>query len=141
YRLLLAGSALSPQIPDERPRKKAVSPATLAWKDALLHPSSLVPLMLGVYLMATVFGLPPSGRIFPSIGAVVAGVGLGRVLRLRTGRRAFFLIALGIGLALAGLFPIWRGESPWWWLFLAGGIVFTVGLTRLRRIHVVEAGR
>ena len=54
---------------------------------------------------------------------------------------AFFLIAVGGGLVLAGLFPIWRGESPWWWLFLAGAIVFTVGLTRLRRIPVVEAGR
>ena len=133
YRLLLAGSALSPQIPDERPRKKAVAPATLAWKDALLHPSSLVPLMLGVYFMATAFGLPPSGRIFPSIGAVLAGVGLGRALRLRTGRRGFFLIALGSGLALAALFT-WRGESPWWWLLVAGIAVFVVGLTRLRTI-------
>jgi hypothetical protein len=57
---------------------------------------------------------------------------------LRTGRRAFFLIAVGGGLVLAGLFPIWRGESPWWWLFLAGVIVSTVGLTRLRRTPVVE---
>ena len=133
YRLLLAGPALGPRIPDERLRKKAVSPATLAWKDALLHHSSLVPLMLGVYFMATALGLPPSGRIFPSIGAVLAGVGLGRALRLRTGRRGFFLIALGSGLALAGLFT-WRGESPWLWLLVAGIAVFVVGLTRLRTI-------
>jgi len=135
YRVLLAHPAGSSQISDERQRTKAVpSPATLAWKDALLHPSSLVPLMLGVYLMATVFGLPPSGRIFPSIGAVVAGVGLGRVLRLRTGRRAFFLIALGIGLVLAALFTVGRGEAPWWWLLIAGIVVVAVGLTRLRTI-------
>ena len=135
YRVLLAHPAGSSQISDERQRTKAVRPpATLAWKDALLHPSSLVPLMLGVYLMATAFGLPPSGRIFPSIGAVLAGVGLGRVLRLRTGRRAFFLIALGIGLVLAALFTVGRGEAPWWWLLIAGIVVVAVGLTRLRTI-------
>jgi len=135
YRVMLAGAAGSPRIPDERLRTKAVpSPDKLAWKDALLHPSSLFPLVVGAYFMATVFGLPPSGRFFPSIGAVLAGVGLGRVLRLRTGRRAFFLIALGVGLVLAALFIAWRSESPSWWLLVGGIVVVAVGLTRLRTI-------
>ena len=136
YRLVLADSAEGPQVSGERPRTKTVpSPATLAWKDALLHPSSLVPLVLGVYFMATVFGLPPSGRIFPSLGAVLAGVGLGRALRLRTGRNAFFLIALGIGLVLAALLSALRSDSPSWWLSVAGIAVVVVGLTRLRTIR------
>jgi class 3 adenylate cyclase len=127
------GGRLEPSEARPKPQRAAVD-----WKNALLDPSSLIPLVLGVYFMATVLGLPPSARVIPSIGAVLAGVGLGRALRLRTGRRAFFLIAVGGGLVLAGLFPIWRGESAWWWLFLAGIIVTTVGLTRLRRTPVVE---
>jgi class 3 adenylate cyclase len=135
YRVVSSGPDRSAEITDERrdARREPFLPAALAWKDALLHPWSLVPLVLGVYFMATVLGLPPGGRVFPSIGAVLAGVGVGRVLRLRTGRTALFPIALGGGLVLAALFTFWRGESPWWWLLLAGIIVITVGLTRLRR--------
>jgi len=132
------GGRLEPSEARAEPQRADPLPVAVDWKNALLDPSSLIPLVLGVYFMATVLGLPPSARVFPSIGAVLAGVGLGRALRLRTGRRAFFLIAVGGGLVLAGLFPIWRGESAWWWLFLAGIIVTTVGLTRLRRTPVVE---
>jgi class 3 adenylate cyclase len=140
YRVVLADSTGNPQAADERPRANAApQPAALAWKDALLHPSSLVPLMLGVYFMATVFGLPPSGRLFPSIGAVLTAVGVGRALRLRTGRRAFFLIALGPGLMLAALLSVWRGESPSWWLLIAGIVVVTIGLTTLRKTRPVPS--
>jgi len=57
--------------------------------DALLHPSSVAPLLVGAYLLATALGLPPAGRMFPAYGAVLVGVGLGRVMRLRTGQPAF----------------------------------------------------
>jgi hypothetical protein len=134
YRVVSSGPDLSREITAERRDAKFEPPsrAGLRWKDALLHPWSLVPLVLGLYLMATVLGLPPGGRVFPSIGAVLAGVGVGRVLRLRTGRTAWFPIALGGGFVLAALFTFWRSESPWWWLLLAGVIVSTVGATRLR---------
>ena len=145
YRIVSASAGGRPEASDMRPEPKRADSSPTApavgWPNALLHPSSLIPLVLGVYFMATVLGLPPTGRVIPSIGAVLAGVGVGRALRLGTGRRAFFLIAIGGGLALAGLFPMWRGESPWWWLFLAGVIVVSVGLTRLRRIPVVEEAR
>jgi class 3 adenylate cyclase len=134
YRVVSSGPDLSREITAEQrdAKPEPSSRAPLTWKDALLHPWSLVPLVLGVYLMATVLGLPPGGRVFPSIGAVLAGVGVGRVLRLRTARGAWFLIALGGGLVLAALFTFSRSETPWWWLLLAGIIVMTVGLTRLR---------
>ncbi len=106
-------------------------PRRISWMDALLHPSSLVPLVVGAYLLATALGLPPIGRLFPAFGAVLVGVGLGRALRLRTGRRAFFAIALGAGLIGAAISGHWRTGTPWW--LVVGGIVVTaVGLTRLR---------
>ena len=112
-------------------RKASPSPGGVTWADALLHPSSLAPLLVGAYLLATVLGLPPSGRLYPAFGAVLVGVGVGRVLRLRTGRTAFFLVALGMGLVLAAVSGGWRHGTPGW--LVVGGIVVTVvGLTRLR---------
>jgi class 3 adenylate cyclase len=138
YRLMGTGASTASEVPakaqDAEPRSQA--PAMFTWKDALLHSSSLIPLVIGLYLMATVFGLPPTGRVVPSIGAIIAGVGVARALRLRTGRQAFFLIALGAGLAIAASFTFWRNETPWWWLMLAGVIVIVVGLTRLSRVQV-----
>lgn len=124
-------SAETPRHDAGRSSTSPVAPTGTTWTDALLHPSSLVPLLVGVYLLATLLGLPPSGRMLPAIGAVLVGVGLGRALRIRTGRRAFFLIALGAGLLLAAVSTTWRGETPWW-LVLAGVVVVAVGLARLR---------
>src|SRR5262245_46697964 len=75
----------------------------LTWTEALLHPSSLAPLLVGAYLIATTLGLPPRGRLLPAFGAVLMGIGLGRLLRLRTGRPAFSRMALGAGLVLAAI--------------------------------------
>src|SRR5262245_12581126 len=113
--------------PDAAPRR----PRGVPWTDALLHPSSLAPLLIGAYLIATMLGLPPTGRLLPAFGAVLVGVGLGRALRLCTGRPAFFLIALGAGLLLAAVCGNWRRGTPWW-LVLGGMVVMVVGLTRLR---------
>ena len=106
-------------------------PGGVAWTDALLHPWTLLPLVIGAYLLATVLGLPPTGRLYPAYGAVLVGVGLGRLLRLRTGRPAFFLILLGPGLVLAAVVGDWRHGRPWW-LIVGGVVVTVVGVTRLR---------
>ena len=113
--------------PSPRPRRTQRS----AWTDALLDPSSLVPLLIGAYLLATRLGLPPAGRVYPAYGAVLVGVGLGRLLRRRTGRGALFLIPLGLGLGLAAAVGEWRHGTPWW-LVVGGAVVTLVGVTRLR---------
>jgi class 3 adenylate cyclase len=103
----------------------------VTWTDALLHPSSIAPLVAGAYLIATVLGLPPAGHLLPAWGVVLLSVGIGRALRLRTQRPASFLIALGAGLFLAAVVGDWRRGMPWW--LVVGGIVVTVvGLTQLR---------
>lgn len=115
----------------EPPATARPAPSSTTWSEALLHPTSIVPLLVGAYLLATLVGLPPSGRMLPAAGAVLVGVGVGRALRIRTGRRAFFFIALGAGLLLAAVSTTWRSETPWW-LVLGGVVVVAVGLGRLR---------
>jgi len=108
-----------------------VSMRNVPWTDALLHPSGLAPLLIGAYLLGTGLGLPPTGRLFPAFGAVLVSVGLGRILRLRTGRPATFLMALGAGLVLAAVVGDWRHGPPWW-LMVGGIVVMVIGLTHLR---------
>ena len=96
-----------------------------------MHPSSLAPLLVGAYLLATTLGLPPTGRLFPALGVVLMGIGLGRFLRLRTRRPAFLPVALGAGLVLAAVAGNWRHGPPWW-LVLGGVILMVVGVTQLR---------
>ena len=114
--------------PPDAPRR----PAEVAtWTDAVLHPSSIFPLVAGAYLIATAFGLPPAGHLLPAWGIVLVGVAAGRMLRLRTGRHGFFLMAVGAGLVLAAVIGDWRRGAPWW--LVAGGIaVVAAGLARLR---------
>jgi class 3 adenylate cyclase len=114
----------------ENDRTPGVSPQNATWREALLNPSSLVPFLVGAYLLATILGLPPTGHLVPAFGAVLAAVGLGRALRLRTGRHAFFLIVLGAGLVLAAVAGDWRRGTPWW-LVVGGIAVIAVGLGRL----------
>jgi len=129
----VSGPRLAPS-----PRATPHPPSGVTWTDALLHPSSLALLLGGAYLLATALGLPPAGRLFPAYGVVLLGVGVGRVLRLRTGRPAFFLIALGTGLVLGAVSGNWRHGPPWW--LVVGGIVVTVlGLTQLRRRNPARA--
>ena len=114
---------------DSRP---APAPSRPSWTNALLHPASLVPLIVGAYFLATAAGLPPQTRLLPAIGVIVAGVGVGRALALRTGKRAFFLIAAGVALFLAAAVGEWHMGTPRW-LTIAGVVVLAVGLSRLRR--------
>jgi class 3 adenylate cyclase len=123
----------SPQPP------RGIPPRGIPWTEALLHSSSLVPLLVGAYLLATALGLPPTGRLFPAFGAVLVGVGLGRTLRLRTGRRAFFPIALGAGLFGAAISGHWRTGTPWW-LVIGGIVVTAVGLAQLRPLGKSQPG-
>src|SRR5262249_44981678 len=79
-----APAQVRPPGPSPQP-PRGIPPRGVPWTEALLHPSSLAPLLIGAYLLATKLGLPPTGRLAPAFGAALAGVRLGRVLGLRTG--------------------------------------------------------
>src|SRR5215831_11792859 len=57
-----------------RPATSPDSPRAVRWTDALLHPSSIFPLVVGAYMMATILGLPPAGHLLPAWGIVLIGV-------------------------------------------------------------------
>jgi len=133
YRVVGGDSGGTSTIAVAGPDSESALPAAVSsWRDALLYPASLIPLLVGGYLLTTLLGLPPTGRIFPIIGAVLVGVGTGQALRLRTRQRGFFLIALGAGLLLAALIASSRSDRSLWALLLAGVVVIAIGLTRLR---------
>ena len=109
YRVVEPGPdrrAAPPQVPPpaiQTPSTGQLIPPTTTWTAALLRPASLIPLVVGAYLLATPLGLSPTGRAFPAVGAVLAGVGFGRTWSRRTGRRGYFLIALGVGIVLGAV--------------------------------------
>jgi class 3 adenylate cyclase len=137
YRVVLSGpdqAAASPQRPPpagppSRTRQPVLPPTT--WTAALLRPASLLPLVVGVYLLATPLGFRPTGRVVPAIGAILAGVGLGRAWARCTGRRGYFLIALGAGLVLGAVCMPWRSGPPGG-LLLGGMVIIALGISKLR---------
>jgi hypothetical protein len=86
---------------------------------------------VGAYLLATPLGLFPTGGVFPAIGAVLAGVGLGRAWARRTGRRGSFLIALGVGIVLGAVCAPWRSGAQGW-VMLGGVVIVARGVSKLR---------
>ena len=123
-----------PQMP--QPERQTSStrqpgPPTATWTAALLRPANLIPLVVGAYLLATPLGLSPTGKGVPAIGAVLAGVGLGRAWARCTGRHGYFLIALGAGLVLGAVCLPWR-SGPQGWLLLGGVVTVAWGVSKLR---------
>src|SRR5262249_42413428 len=131
-------STAPPQVPQQgvqRPSTWRPVPPPATWTAALLHPESLIPLVVGAYLLATHLWLSPTRGIFPAVGAVLAGVGLGRAWARRTGQRGYFLIALGVGIVLGAVSTHWRSGTQGW-LLLGGVVTVARGVSKLRTASV-----
>jgi adenylate cyclase len=128
-----AGTRREPRQGQPTSGPELPAPPAASWREALLEPASLVPLLAGLPLLAASLGGVPfaASGLFPTLGAILTGVGLGRILARRTGRRAAFLIALGAGIALGGLLLRWHGAASNG-LILAGVILAAAGVIRLR---------
>jgi len=112
-----------------------------SWVDALLARGGIIPVALGLCLIASLFGLFPFRHpaIASTAGAVLVGLGAGHIWAHRTGRRGHFFIALGAGFALDAAFTAWIG-LPGWPFVLVGAIIVLQGLRRLSRENASGAG-
>src|SRR5215831_13699085 len=71
----LAAPPQAPQHVVQMPSTWQPAPPTSTWTAALLQPESLIPLVVGAYLLATHLWLSPTRGVSPAVGAVLAGVG------------------------------------------------------------------
>lgn len=139
YRVVGQGQERSARVPLEPqpglrlPGPELLVPPADSWREAFHQRGGLIPLLAGVVLLATSLGGFPFGRsgIFPTAGAILTGVGLGRIWARRTGRRGSVLVGLGAGITLGGLLSRWSGAASNG-LILAGVILAACGLIRLR---------
>src|SRR5262249_20862574 len=131
----LAAPPQAPQHVVQMPSTWQPAPPTTTWTAALLQPESLIPLAVGAYLLATHLWLSPTRGVFPAVGAVLVGVGLGRAWARRTGQHGYFLITLGVGIMLGAVGTPWRSGTRSW--VLLGGVVSVArGVSKLRTASV-----
>jgi class 3 adenylate cyclase len=131
YRVIARGDnrqeepAREPQDGVQTPGQPVAPPGT-SWTDAFLTRGGLIPLVIGLCLLSTPLGLFPfpTHGIAPTAGAVLTGIGLGRIWARRTGRRGCLLIALGAGIALGAAFTRWSGFPNW--VLLIGGLIVII---------------
>jgi len=131
----LAAPPQAPQHAVQMPSTWQPAPPTTTWTAALLQPESLIPLVVGAYLLATHLWLSPTRGVFPAVGAVLVGVGLGRAWARRTGQHGYFLIALGVGIMLGAVGTPWRSGTRGW-VLLGGVVTVARGVSKLRTASV-----
>lgn len=100
-------------------------PSSCSWTEALLARGGLIPLVLGICLLAVPsrlfpFSTPTERGVAPVAGALLIALGLGNILARRTGRRGYRTVAFGVGIALCAAFARWRLPA---WPFLIGGLI------------------
>jgi class 3 adenylate cyclase len=100
--------------------------------DVLLRVGIMAPLLIGVFLLASPLFELPSGGTFPTGGAILVGLTLGRIMQRLRRRRGDVLVGLGLGIAFGALLTHWSGSTNF--LFLLGGaIVAARGLALTRQ--------
>jgi class 3 adenylate cyclase len=137
-------SPQEPQRAQQTPRTSRSVPMLPPepWLAIVLRPGSLIPLVVAACLLASPLLLFPTGGVFPTGGAVLAGVTLGRAWSRHTGQRGYFLLALGAAIMLGAVFTHWNGVTNGG--FIIGGLVTTAcGVSQLRSArsrHPVQQG-
>ena len=96
--------------------------------DVLLRPDAALPLVVGLALLCSPLFLFSTGGAFPTAGAILTGLTLGRIADRRRGGRGGSLIGLGLGLAACALITRW-GSTTSFLFVLAGAIVGVRGLS------------
>jgi class 3 adenylate cyclase len=120
----------------QAPEPRQPAPPTHSWTEAFLTRGGLIPLVIGLCLLTAPLGLFPFPQrgVAPTAGAVLAGIGSGRIWARRTGRRGCLLISLGAGIVLGAMFTRWSG-FPNWMLVVAGLIIIIRGMNSFRTVE------
>jgi class 3 adenylate cyclase len=121
----------SSSVPDVPAVNEPELPSAGSWTTEILQPNSLILLTLGVFLLISPIILFPTGGTFPTGGAVLLSVVLGRIWARRSRRRGNLRIALGIGIASGAIWTAWSGVTNSLFI-VAGVIVATTGFGRRR---------
>ncbi len=96
-----------------------------------MRPDIASPLVIGLFLLAAPIVLPSAG-VFPTAGAILVGLTVGRMMKRIRRRRGDLLIGLGAGIALGAIFTGWSTVTNF--LFLLGGAIVAVqGFALTRR--------
>jgi class 3 adenylate cyclase len=110
--------------------RAVVPPPEIPWSLELRKPSNLTLVFAGGVLLLSPLLLFPTGGVFPTGGAILVSIALGRVWARHAGRRAF-LLALGAGIASGALFTNWSRITNVLFL-LSGALVAAAGGQRRR---------
>jgi class 3 adenylate cyclase len=108
-----------------RRRRPAHDPerAPQSFGESLARTSIASPLVVGVFLLVSPLFLPSAG-MFPTAGAVLLGLTLGRAVGRARRRRGYLQIGLGAGIAVGALFTQWSTATNF--LFVLGGAIVAV---------------
>jgi class 3 adenylate cyclase len=108
-----------------RRRRPAHDPerAPQSFGESLASTSIAVPLVVGAFLLVSPLILPSAG-LFPTGGAVLVGLTLGRALGRVRRRRGNLQLGLGLGIAAGALFTQWSTATNF--LFVLGGAIVAV---------------
>jgi class 3 adenylate cyclase len=106
----------------------ATDAAARSWLDDLVDAKRLIPFLVGVFLLVSPAILFDTAGVFPTAGAILVGMVIGRVWSLRTAYPGGTRIGLGGGIAVGGFLTGWSSVTDA--LFLLGGtIVAATGLS------------
>lgn len=92
-----------------------------AWTRELQRTGTLIPLVIGVFLLISPVIMFPTGGVFSTGGAILIAVCLGGVWARRSGRPGNFMVALGLGLASGAIWTNWSGVTNS--LFMLTGLI------------------
>jgi len=123
---------LSPSRPAPVEMRSTAPLAVSSWLDDLRVPKRLVPIVVGLFLLLSPAFLFPTRGVFPSAGAVLVGLVIGRLWTVHTGRSGGTRLGLGVGIALGGFLTRWSAATNALFV-LAGVIVAATGLSGRRR--------
>src|SRR5262249_59235997 len=116
-------------VPDDDTPPAPLTARPQALSAEVMRTATLVLLAVGSVLFVSPLILFSTGGVFPTAGAIVVSIALGRVWAHHAGRSKNFLMALGVGIASGAIWTNWSRVTNTLFV-LAGVILVAIGLRR-----------